>query len=107
MLKKVYDHKTARFVRFMKHILGLETLAPWGETVTSAFEDFIAEHNTFSAMQIRFLQTLKTFVLQTGRASKTDLIEAPFTQIHPDGIRGVFQPREIREILAFTEKLVA
>lgn len=103
----MYDHKTARFVRFLKHILGLEPLGSWEETVTAAFEGFIAEHNTFSAMQVRFLQTLKTFVLQTGRATKKDLIDAPFTQIHPRGIRGVFQAAEIVEILHFTEELVA
>jgi type I restriction enzyme R subunit len=27
--------------------------------------------------------------------------------IHPDGIRGVFNPREIDEILSLTQKLVA
>jgi type I restriction enzyme R subunit len=107
LLRKVYDHKTARFIRFLKHILGLELLGSWEETVTAAFEGFIGRHNTFSAMQLRFIQTLKTFVLQTGRATKKDLIDAPFTQIHPNGIRGVFQPAEINEILAFTEELVA
>jgi len=32
---------------------------------------------------------------------------APFTQIHPDGIRGVFQPEQIDEILEFAHSLVA
>jgi type I restriction enzyme, R subunit len=107
LLRKVYDHKTARFMQFIKHILGLERLASWTETVTAAFDQFIAEHNTLTSMQIQFLQTLRTFVLQTGRVEKKDLIEAPFTQIHPKGVRGVFQANEIKEILAFTERLVA
>ena len=107
LLRRVYDHKTARFLQFIRHILGLERLASWTETVTTAFDRFIAEHNTLTAMQIQFLQTLRTFVLQTGRVEKRDLIEAPFTQIHPKGIRGVFQATEIDEILAFTERLVA
>jgi len=38
---------------------------------------------------------------------KKDLINAPFTIIHPQGIRGVFSPAEIDEILQFTENLVA
>jgi len=58
-------------------------------------------------MQIRFLQTLRTFILQTGGIAKQDLIAAPFTQIHPKGIRGVFQTAEIKEILDFTTRLVA
>jgi len=33
MLRKVYDHKTARFIQFIRHILGLEKLESWTETV--------------------------------------------------------------------------
>jgi type I restriction enzyme R subunit len=38
---------------------------------------------------------------------KRDLINAPFTVIHPQGIRGVFNPAEIDEILALTQRLAA
>jgi type I restriction enzyme R subunit len=106
-LRKVYDHKTARFIQFIRHILGIEKLSSYEETVNLAFESFIAEHNTFTALQIRFLQTLKTFILQTGRVEKKDLIEAPFTQIHPSGVRGIFKQDEIEEILRFTKGIVA
>ncbi len=107
LLRKVYDHKTARFIRFIKHILGLEVLGTWTETVTGAFEEFIAAHNTFKARQVRFLRTLETFVLQRGEVERRDLIQAPFTQVHPKGVRGVFQAQEIEEILEFTARLAA
>ena len=107
LLRKVYDNKTAHFIDFMRHILGLEKLESWTETVATAFDDFIAEHTTFSSLQIQFLQTMRTFVLQTGKVAKPDLIDAPFTRIHPKGIRGVFRPAEIEEILRLTETLVA
>ena len=107
LLRKVYDHKTARFIQFIKHILGLEKLESWQESVNHKFESFIAEHNTFTALQIRFLQTLKTFILQTGKVEKKDLIAAPFTQIHPSGVRGVFNDGEIDEIINFTKGFVA
>lgn len=107
LFRKVYDHRSARFVQFIKHILGLERLESWSETVTRAFDQFIAEHNTFSAMQVRFLQTLRTFILQNRRIEKRDLVEAPFTRIHPEGIRGVFRPGEIEEILSLSQSLVA
>jgi type I restriction enzyme, R subunit len=107
LLRKVYDHKAARFIQFLKHILGLEPLQDWAETVALAFDRFIAEHNTFSQLQIQFILTLKTFILQNGKVERKDLIAAPFTQIHPDGIRGVFGGNEIAEILSFAEKLVA
>jgi len=107
LLRKLYDNRKARFVQFMRHILGLEKLASWSETVTRAFDDFIARNNTFSSVQIRFLQTLRTFILQTGNVEKRHLVELPFTRIHPNGIRGVFQPGEIEEILEFSRRLVA
>jgi type I restriction enzyme R subunit len=106
-LRKVYDHRSARFVQFLKHILGLERLESWSETVTRSFDELIARHNTYSAMQVRFLQTLRTFILQNRRIEKRDLVEAPFTRIHPDGIRGVFPPAEIEEILRLSRSLVA
>ncbi|MBI2354731.1 MAG: DEAD/DEAH box helicase family protein [Deltaproteobacteria bacterium] len=107
LLRKVYDHKTARFIQFIRHILGLAKLDSWSETVARAFDDFIARHSTFTALQIQFLQTLRTFILQTGTVEKKDLINAPFTRLHPEGIRGVFRPVEIEEILQFTGRLVA
>lgn len=107
LLRKVYHHKTARFLQFLRHILGLETLEPWETTISAAFDAFIAEHNTLTALQIRFLQTLRTFVLQNGRVEKRDLIGAAFTQLHPQGIRGVFGRGEVEEVVAFARGLVA
>lgn len=107
LLRKVYDHKAARFVQFMRHILGLEELVSWSETVTGAFDAFIAEHNTLTELQIRFLHMLRTFLLQTGRLERRDLTGAPFTQIHPRGIRGVFGGPQLKEVLDFAEGLVA
>jgi hypothetical protein len=44
---------------------------------------------------------------RTATIEKRDLIQSPFTIIHPQGIRGVFRPAEIEEILQFMEKLAA
>jgi type I restriction enzyme, R subunit len=107
LLRRVYDNKTAHFVDFIRDILGLQKVEAWSEKVTRAFDDFIAEHTTFTALQIQFLQTLRTFILQTGQVSKPDLVEAPFTRLDPRGIRGLFKPAEIDEILRFAEELVA
>lgn len=107
LLRKVYDHKTASLVQFLQHILGLKKLESWAETVEASFDSFIARHNTFGALQIQFLQTLKTFILQNRKVQRENLVDRPFTQIHPNGIRGVFRPAEIGEVIDFVEKLVA
>ncbi len=46
-------------------------------------------------------------VLESIEGKKRDLIQSPFTILHPQGIRGVFRPAEIEEILQLTEQLAA
>lgn len=107
LLKRVYNHRKAKFIQFIKHILGIEILETFPESVAKAFSEFIVEHNYLSSRQLQFLDLLKKFILEKGDLEKKNLIEAPFTFIHPDGIRGVFNPQEIEEILKLTEKTLA
>jgi type I restriction enzyme R subunit len=106
-LRKVYDVRTASFVQLIRHVLGVAPLERWSTYVTRKFEEFVAAHTTYSALQIRFLQTLRTFILQRGGVQRRDLVDAPFTQLHPQGVRGVFPPQDIEEILGFAAGLVA
>jgi type I restriction enzyme R subunit len=106
-LRQVYDVRRASFVQLIRHVLGVEPLERWPTEVTRRFEEFIAEHSNFSALQIRFLQTLRTFILQRGAVERRDLVDSPFTQLHPQGIRGVFPAQEIEAILRFAHDLVA
>ncbi|MNP69061.1 hypothetical protein D3C76_1651060 [compost metagenome] len=50
---------------------------------------------------------MKNFIVEREKVEKRDLISAPFTVIHPQGILGVFSPAEINEILQLTERLAA
>jgi type I restriction enzyme, R subunit len=75
--------------------------------VADAFEKFIRQHTNLSSRQMEFLNLLKNFTIEREKVEKKDLINAPFTIIHPQGIRGVFSPVEINEILQLTEKLAA
>ena len=107
LLRKVYNHRKAELVEFIRHILGIEQLETFDETVSKAFDDFIGKHSYLSTRQLQFLDLLKGFVLEKGDVSKRNLIESPFTMIHPEGVRGIFNAKEIEEILKLTEKLVA
>lgn len=107
LLQKVYDNKRAKFIQFIKHMLGQEQLKSFMEEVSEAFASFIAEHNTYSEQQIQFILTLQTFILRKGAIDRKDLVKEPFTRIDPDGIIGVFKPREIKEIMEFAKHLVA
>jgi type I restriction enzyme, R subunit len=107
LLRQVYKNRKAQFIQFIRHILGLEILKSFPETVSEAFDLFIQQHSSLSSRQLEFLNLLKHFTIERERVEKKDLINAPFTVIHPQGIRGVFTPVEINEILQLTERLAA
>lgn len=107
LLKRVYDNKKAAFLQFIKHILGVENLVSFSEEVSKAFEAFIQENTTLSKDQIQFLEVLKSFIVERGRVTKKDLVSAPFTQLHPKGILGLFPPDQISKVVKLTGKIVA
>lgn len=107
LLRRVYNHRKAQFVQFIKHILGIEILESFPETVAKAFDNFLSKHSYLSSRQLQFMDLLRNYILEKGELQKRNLIESPFTLIHPHGIRGVFSGTEIEEILIFTEKLTA
>ena len=74
---------------------------------SAAFDQFIRAHTTLGSRQMEFLNLLKGFIIEREKVEKKDLISTPFTVIHPQGIRGVFSPAEINEILQLTERLAA
>jgi type I restriction enzyme R subunit len=107
LLRQVYTNRKAHFIQFIRHILGIEILKSFPETVGVAFDQFIGQHTNLSSRQLDFLNLLKGFIIEREKVEKKDLINAPFTVIHPQGIRGVFSPAEINEILQLTERLAS
>lgn len=107
LLRKAYNNKKAKLEQFVKHILGIEILESFPDSVSKSFDQFIKEHTDLNSRQLDFLNLLRTFLIEKGTVEKKDLITAPFTKIHPNGILGIFSRREIDEIIQFIEKLAA
>jgi type I restriction enzyme R subunit len=107
LLRKVYQHQKAQLIQFIKHILGIEPLESFPQTVAKSFDQFISEHAYLNIQQLDFLNLLKMFLIEKGDVEKKDLITAPFTRVHPNGILGVFSRAEIDEIISFIQKLAA
>ncbi len=107
ILRRVYNHRSAQLVQFIRHILRIEVLQSFPTTVSEAFGQFIAQHSYLSSRQLDFLNLLQAYLIEKGEAGKKDLINAPFTRIHPDGIRGVFNRHEIDEIISIISKIAA
>jgi type I restriction enzyme R subunit len=107
LLRQVYKNRKAGLIQFIRHILGIAVLKSFPDEVGVAFDRFMRAHTTLSSRQMEFLNLLKNFIIEREKVEKKDLINAPFTVIHPQGIRGVFSPGEINEILQLTERLAA
>lgn len=107
LLRQVYRNRKARFIQFIRHILGIEALKSYPDTVSDAFDHFIRAHTNLNSRQLEFLNLLKNFIIDREKVEKKDLISAPFTILHPQGIRGVFNPAEIKDILQLTDQLAA
>jgi len=107
LLQRVYSNQHATFLQFIRHILHIEELHSFEETVSRAFEQFIQMHSNLTSNQIEFMNILKRYVLDKGKIEKKDLIQPPFTQMHPQGILGLFAPKEIDEIITVIQNLAA
>src|SRR5690606_10790986 len=64
LLRQVYKNRKAHFIQFIRHILGIKTLKSFPETVSEAFDKFIAQHSNLSSRQLEFLNLLKSFILE-------------------------------------------
>lgn len=107
LLKRVYDNENAKFIQFIKHILGVEQIKSFEESVSEAFDLFIKTHSNLTSKQIRFMELLKTFILDKGKVDRRDLVEAPFTQVDRKGILGVFPMDIAKEVVELTNNLSA
>lgn len=59
------------------------------DKVDSAFADFINKYK-LDSKQIRFLDTIKSFLTSKGKIDPAKLYESPFAGYHPKAIDGVF-----------------
>jgi type I restriction enzyme R subunit len=55
LLRRVYQHHRAPFLRFIRHILGIEMLESYPDTVSRSIDQLIAEHATLTSHQLQFL----------------------------------------------------
>lgn len=104
LLRKVYTHRKAQLFDFLKHILNIEPLEDYTETVSRIVSEFVKDHNYLDSRQLEFLQMLKNYLIDRDEFDPENLAAAPFTRIHPEGILGLFNPNEIEEILTLIER---
>ena len=88
--------------KFIRSILGLDVQA-----AQAAFADFLST-GQFNADQIRFIDTIITYLTKNGTIDKEMLFEPPFTDQHDQGIMGIFtSDAEVRRIIQIIDRINA
>lgn len=82
--------------KFIRSIVGLDR-----DATKEAFSDFLSGKN-LSADQITFINQIVEHLVKNGAMNPDRLFEQPFTDIHSEGIAGVF-PNDAERILAVIE----
>ncbi|MEL6593562.1 MAG: type I restriction-modification enzyme R subunit C-terminal domain-containing protein, partial [Bacteroidota bacterium] len=70
---------------FVRSIIGLDA-----KSVKEAFADFL-QVGHLRADQMTFIQTIMSYLTKNGTIDKSLLYESPFTDLHDQGISGVFE----------------
>lgn len=87
-LKEFFPQASASLDQLLRTIIGMD-----GQAVARRFEQFAAELN-LNSQQLRFLEMLKNHIRDYGTIEMKQLFEQPFTQIHGEGITGIFTDME-------------
>lgn len=79
----------------IRQIIGLDA-----EAVDRHFTKFIQKYPSLTSHQMRFLALIQRHIVNYGKLEIGQLYEAPFTQIHTQGLDGVFENEDqIQELL--------
>ncbi len=84
VLQEFYPDATVSLDHILRTLVGMESGA-----VAEKFASFAAQHN-LNSQQIRFLDMLKNHIRDYGTIEMAQLFDRPFTQIHGEGITGLF-----------------
>lgn len=96
-----FPNRANRLDLAIRQVIGLD-----GEAVNSHFTRFVQKYPHLSSHQIRFLELIKRHIAQYGVLQLEKLYETPFTQIHSDGVDGVFtEEDQIDDLLALINEI--
>lgn len=104
-LKKIYFNNVESFLRLVRQVLDMEFLPDYKDVVQRQFEEYITKHQ-YNAVQIRFLRAVQSVFLQKRHLDAADLYEPPLTSFGADAVERWFTEEEVKDIVAFANRLV-
>jgi type I restriction enzyme R subunit len=103
-IRKAYGLKVDNLLAFLRAVLGLDALPDYEEIVRHQFEAFIQQH-IYNADQINFLRAVQNVFIEKRKLARVDLYDPPFSNFGNDAVDRWFTPREVDEVIAFTDRL--
>ncbi len=84
---------------FVRSLVGMDR-----EAAQNAMSAFL-KGRTPTANQIQFLEEIVSHLTANGMMEASRLYEVPYTNIHHQGVEGVFQSPEIDELISILEEV--
>ena len=95
-LLDLYTDTALHLDDLLRAIIGLKK-----DLVRDRFTEFVQQHPTLNSKQTQFISMLINYIARNGGVSIEKLYDRPFTQIHTNGLDGVFtNEKEAQELLA-------
>jgi type I restriction enzyme, R subunit len=85
--------------KFIRNIIGLDQKA-----ANNAFTEFI-QNGHLKADQMRFITLIIKHLTVNGTIKKTLLFEAPFTDVHDQGIMGIFDDSQVTKVIKIIDQI--
>lgn len=104
-LREVYGQPEADLAALLRHILGIQNLPGREQHIRAAFDQFLAEHPTFTATQVQFVRTVRQAVLQGAQLTESDLHHPPFSRMGL--VQRLFPAAQVEELVTLAQRLAA
>jgi len=100
-LNEFYGRTADQLHITLQELIGLEP-----EKVNEHFTDFVHRHPNLTALQVRFIDMMKIYIANNGFIDLAKLYDAPFTNVSPNGIDGVFKESDVYDLVEVLKPFV-
>lgn len=102
VLNQFYGRTADQLHVTIRELVGMDP-----EAVENHFTDFLHNHPTLTAQQVRFMNLLKNHIAQHGTISIEKLYEPPFDSVSHEGVDGVFNPEDVDALVSVLKPFLA
>jgi len=101
LLKEFYPESAGHLDLAIRRVIGLDA-----KYLDKQFKVFIHQNPNLNATQIKFIQMLQNHIGKYGAIKLETLFESPFTNVHSEGIYGVFpDSNQLNQIISLVKEI--